>query len=266
MGRFGCELLLIAFTVFVCVGFLLTYIIAVQQGHVTPDFPYISDTGGKAPESCVFSFVCGVGTICVLAIVYVRYKHVHHHYTEQRVAKEIRYLNYTCLVLGMASAFGFLLVGCFQNDAVAAVHFLGASLVFGCGTAYGWLQTLLSIRLYHTRLARHAGWVILSIRVALCVLCTLFFTAAIVTGVLANKYHNIFENAGGSFKWSHNDGGFPLHVTSTSCEWAAAISFILFFLTLHPDFKQLRVDIAVRLRGHHGDTPTVINEYTPLTI
>ena len=34
--------------------------IAVAEQHVSPGFPYISDTGGKPPESCVFTFICCV--------------------------------------------------------------------------------------------------------------------------------------------------------------------------------------------------------------
>lgn len=33
------------------------YIISVNDDHVKPFLPYISDTGGKVPESCIFSLL-----------------------------------------------------------------------------------------------------------------------------------------------------------------------------------------------------------------
>lgn len=34
--------------------FSISYIISVARGDVDPGFPYISDTGARKPESCVF--------------------------------------------------------------------------------------------------------------------------------------------------------------------------------------------------------------------
>ena len=41
----------------------LRYIIAVHYGHLTPFFPYISNTGGKPPESCIFTLICSISSI-----------------------------------------------------------------------------------------------------------------------------------------------------------------------------------------------------------
>lgn len=59
--------------------------------------------------------------------------------------------------------------------------------------------------------------------------------------------------------------GFALHIVSTACEWGIGGSFLLYFLTFHPDFKQIRVDVNVRLRNQHFFA-TNINEKTPLTL
>ena len=59
--------------------------------------------------------------------------------------------------------------------------------------------------------------------------------------------------------------GFALHVISTASECAVAGSFLLYFLTFHPDFTQIRVEVNVRLRKQHF-YGTHINEKTPLTL
>ena len=49
-----------------CVLLLVTvcrYIISVNDDHVVPVLPYISDTGGKAPESCIFSLLLSIAAL-----------------------------------------------------------------------------------------------------------------------------------------------------------------------------------------------------------
>ncbi len=62
-----------------------------------------------------------------------------------------------------------------QNDVVPVVHFLGAFIVFGFGVLYNWTQTYMSYKIYHASLTRHAGSVVLLIRLLLCFLTSIFF-------------------------------------------------------------------------------------------
>ena len=39
------------------------YLISVAMHDVSPGLPYISDTGGKPPESCVFTFICCISGV-----------------------------------------------------------------------------------------------------------------------------------------------------------------------------------------------------------
>lgn len=39
------------------------YIAAVLQGHVEPNFPYISDAATYSPESCVFGQFINIGAV-----------------------------------------------------------------------------------------------------------------------------------------------------------------------------------------------------------
>jgi hypothetical protein len=269
MGRFGVELLLIIFASLTVLGFLLTYCISVALNHVTPYWPYISDTGGKPPESCVFSFICNTAVLFQLLIVYLRYKSVHTFYATQvsTFCLPLKAFNFIGLIVGLASSFGFLLVANFQNDYVPAVHFLGAFVVFSAGLVYQWVHTYITYRVYRSGVARHVGvgWVVAQAIISL--LSLVFFVGATLFAGLAGsrRRHHIGH---GTFHWSTHDGGFAYHVLSSACEWAMSTTFLVYFLTFHPDFKRMKIDIVVRRRSsgsHHGYDSIVNSENTPLT-
>ena len=52
--------------------YFYSYIVSVNDNHVTPGFPYISDTGGKPPESCIFALVCSISGIIGNHYIYIR--------------------------------------------------------------------------------------------------------------------------------------------------------------------------------------------------
>jgi hypothetical protein len=54
----------------------LTYTIAVSLGHAEAGWPYISDTGTKPPESCIFGqlFTIGVALLCLT--FYIRFQQI----------------------------------------------------------------------------------------------------------------------------------------------------------------------------------------------
>ncbi|KAL5502284.1 hypothetical protein EMCRGX_G009030 [Ephydatia muelleri] len=74
MGFLGVEFMLVIFAVIMALGFLTTYIVAVQNNHVTPYLPYISDTGRNPPESCIFTIICSVSSFFLCLIVYVSFR------------------------------------------------------------------------------------------------------------------------------------------------------------------------------------------------
>ena len=60
---------------------------------------------------------------------------------------------------------------------------------------------------------------------------------------------------------------YILHIIGASSEWLIAITMILFFLTFHPDFMRINVELQVKIRGHHSDVEgPMINEHTPLPL
>ena len=113
------------------------YIISVNDDHVVSVLPYISDTGGKAPESCIFSLLlsiaallgeltnsaapqpahginipllllCLVGSIATLKFLLY---HQQHRYDFSPLYSWLNGLLYVC---GLLAALGLLIVGCFQ--------------------------------------------------------------------------------------------------------------------------------------------------------
>ncbi|CAI8056679.1 DNA damage-regulated autophagy modulator protein 2, partial [Geodia barretti] len=203
-----------------------------------------------------------------LLIVYLRYKSVHTFYATQ--------VSTFCLPL---TAFNFIglssdwhlhsvsACGNFQMTMFPAVHFLGAFVVFSAGMLYQWVHTYITYRVYRSGVAGHVGvgWVVAQAIISL--LSLVFFVGATLFAGLAGsrRRHHIGH---GTFHWSTHDGGFAYHVLSSACEWAMSTTFLVYFLTFHPDFKRMKIDIVVRRRSsgsHHGYDSIVNSENTPLT-
>jgi hypothetical protein len=269
MGRFGVELLLVTFAVVTILGFIVTYCVSVALGHVTPALPYISDTGGKPPESCIFSLICNVAILFELMIVYIRFKHIHVFYASHvpTICLPFKITNIIGLIIGLLSAFGFLLVANFQDDNVPLVHYIGAFVVFTSGLLYQWVQTYISIRVYRRGLADHLGVVWVIAQVIVSIFSLFFFLVAAIFASLASQRHQLDANNGdGTFVWTRRDGGFVFHDVSTACEWATSATLLIFFLTFHPDFKRVKLEINIRQRSEVAMYSTIVNETTPLTL
>ena len=54
------------------VTFVVTYMISVSLGHTELDWPYISDTATRPPESCIFSQLVNVGSLLLAISFYIR--------------------------------------------------------------------------------------------------------------------------------------------------------------------------------------------------
>ncbi|XP_043794458.1 DNA damage-regulated autophagy modulator protein 1-like isoform X3 [Apis laboriosa] len=161
--------------------FILTYIIAVMLGHVEAGFPYISDTATYAPESCIFSQFINMFAMLMSFVVYIRYSQVKECSSTFRLQTSLPKWNHWALIFGLLSTFGLSVVANFQETSVLVVHFIGALLCFGGGTAYFWTQAVCTFYLHplgcSLRLAH--------IRTALSTFCTVCFVVTLITGVLA---------------------------------------------------------------------------------
>lgn len=227
------ELLPVSVFVLLPATFILTYLISILLGHVEVDFPYISDTGTYAPESCIFSQMLNMCAVLMAATVYVRYKQVEQHYRDylSQESPRVLWLNRIALWLGWLSSFGVSVVANFQETEVLYVHLCGAFLAVGVGTAYTWVNTIMSFRmqpLVNTL-------TIARLRLFLSVLATVaFFSTAITAPMSIHRFHGKDRT-----KWRPEDGGYHLHVASTASEWVLVFAVDLYLLTFIRELRQV---------------------------
>jgi len=214
--------------------FLTTYTIAVLEGHVPAEFPYISDTGTLPPESCIFGQLLNITAMLIAALIYIRYKQVQDHHINSPYdtgqGRAINRYNRACLIIGWVAALGISFVANFQETSVLIVHMIGAWLAFGGGTMYCWVHTRMSQKLSITppRLT--------SLRYLFSIIATLMFISTSSCGIAAAKIsgHHVPDT-----KWDPSEPGFHLHVASTASEWFIAGAILCYFATFIFDFKGL---------------------------
>jgi len=211
--------------------FFLTYAIAVALNHTELDWPYISDTGTRPPESCIFGQLVNIGALFAGITFYIRYKQVSEFCSSHQLSSRLRLINYLSLGVGWFAAVGLTLVANFQETEVLAVHLTGAFMAFGLGTLYLWSQVLASCLLYP--LAHGKSTII--VRLVLAAINSVSFIVMVVAGVQANKEWHGKDPT----KWNKDDGGWTMHVVSTASEWIMSFSFNIFVLTLIPEFRKL---------------------------
>lgn len=229
--------------------FVVTYIIAITRGDVTPDFPYISDTGTEPPESCIFSQLLNICAALCLCTIYVRYKLVE---VLGNVHEDIklRRLNKAGLILGIITSFGLSLVANFQETNVEIVHITGASLVFGVGVIYALIQTFLT---YHME-PDFNGKFICRARLTITIFSIVFMLITFGTATVARLQKKPGTDR---LHWKPSDPGFAAHVTSTVGEWLTALTFLAYFFTFVRDFMKLKIEVKPRLFVRHLDEEPV---------
>ncbi|XP_062583347.1 uncharacterized protein LOC134245103 [Saccostrea cucullata] len=219
--------------IYVPASFFITYGIAVGNGHVEPGFPYISDTGTKEPESCVFGQLLNIGAVFALVIFYIRYQQIATYQSDCPV-RRITKCNKAGLILGWMAAFGISLVGNFQETNVLVVHLIGAFLAFLIGTVYCCVQTYLSYKLPEmpgsSRNLRLARFII-------CVLTFIFMIVLLVAGRYAMNDNPNRSNKDIPIGLSPGDKGYSAHLTSTISEWIIAFLICLYVATFTPEFR-----------------------------
>ncbi|XP_078575205.1 modulator of macroautophagy TMEM150B-like [Branchiostoma floridae x Branchiostoma japonicum] len=120
---------------FVCLG------LTIGLGHKTGAV-FISNTGEYHPEQGIFTMTTNVGAVGIATMQILHYRYAAQYGGPTR-------LNKATLIVGLLSDLGLSIAGAFQMNKIPEVHILGAALTFLLGTAYGWLQTLLSYKLRH---------------------------------------------------------------------------------------------------------------------
>ncbi|XP_060069053.1 DNA damage-regulated autophagy modulator protein 2-like [Ylistrum balloti] len=218
--------------IYVPVSFIITYTIAVSNGHVEAGFPYISDTGTLPPESCIFGQLLNFGALIAAWNVYIRYKQIKATY-ESFDRPGILRANTISFVLGLLTATGVSIVGNFQETNVIVVHIIGAFMAFGIGGLYCFVQTGMSFKMPELP---GATPFIKKIRVLLCVLDIIFFiltfSGSESTGIGNHIYH---------MKWKPTEKGYAEHLVATISEWLMAIFIVMYFVTFYKEFNKFRL-------------------------
>lgn len=202
--------------------FIVSYIIALFRGDVDVIFPYISDTGAKPPESCIFGLMTFISACAGISTIYARYKFVEKLSADTGMVSP--HLNKTALVLGLLSCLGMCIVATFQETLVTAVHDVGAILFFVSGVLYIILQSIISFRAYPFG----SSICVCRVRVGIAILAVLAFFPTLICAFYVKQT---------TLHRDKEDEDYPFHVASAVCEWIVAFSFICFFLTYIDDFK-----------------------------
>lgn len=202
--------------------FIVSYIIALFRGDVDVIFPYISDTGAKPPESCIFGLMTFISACAGISTIYARYKFVEKLSADTGMVSP--HLNKTALALGLLSCLGMCIVATFQETLVTAVHDVGAILFFVSGVLYIILQSVISFRAYPFG----SSICVCRVRVGIAILAVLAFFPTLICAFYVKQT---------TLHRDKEDEDYPFHVASAVCEWIVAFSFICFFLTYIDDFK-----------------------------
>ncbi|XP_039290347.1 DNA damage-regulated autophagy modulator protein 2 [Nilaparvata lugens] len=228
-------------------SFLTTYLIAVEQDHVYPLFPAISDTGALPPESCVFSLLVNILALLLTFAVWLRGKQLRHAPVNIGPSKLV---NTGSSFLGYLACFGLYLVANCQETNTLVFHFVGALTAFWSSFFYCLTQTIFSYWLINEMNSA-------AIFIARAILCFAQLFLNVFTFCTLFVAVSLFKGNGGivrSLKWSPADPGWAWHVAGTISEWLLAGSVGLFVLTYSSDFKRLTLHPPkVKLIGYKYD-------------
>ncbi|XP_075810349.1 DNA damage-regulated autophagy modulator protein 1 [Microtus pennsylvanicus] len=213
-------------------AFIISYVVAVLLGHVSPFLPYISDTGTTPPESGIFGFMINFSAFLGAATMYMRYKIVEKQNETCSFGTPV--FNLVSLVLGFVGCVGMGLVANFQELAMPAVHDAGALLAFVCGVVYTFLQSVISYKScpqWNSHTTCHVRMVISTIS---CV--------AVIPMIACASLISITK-----LEWNPKEKDYAFHVVSAICEWIVAFGFIFYFLTFIQDFQSVTLRISTEI-------------------
>uniref|UniRef100_A0ABM5GEN3 DNA damage-regulated autophagy modulator protein 1-like n=1 Tax=Pogona vitticeps TaxID=103695 RepID=A0ABM5GEN3_9SAUR len=213
-------------------AFIISYVIAVLDGHVEPFFPYISDTGANPPESIIFGIMIAISAVLGAITMIIRYLIL------RRQNEIIHFisssLNLLALCFGILGCIGIWIVARFPELTYPAVHDGGALVAFVSGTMYIVLQTAISYKLYKqcpqwcTPRMWHARLVL-----------SIMTIMALVPMITCDSLISITK-----IDWNPGEKEYVYHLVSAVCEWTVAFGFEMFFLTFVSDFQRASEDVT----------------------
>ena len=208
-------------------GIVVCYCMAVGNGHVEAAFPYISDTGTFAPESCVFTLVMNLAGVVAIAIFTLRYLHVVQY--NRGCSDGIQRINTAALLSGYVSAFGIMVIGAFQVTNQLTVHFIGALMAFIGGTVYMFLIASLGFRRdvkFGVNERPYAkARMIMAVVSALSIIIMIATTQVSLSFILWNSYN--------------------IHLVSTVSEWVMVLDLLAFLMTFSQELNIIQLQVVL---------------------
>lgn len=226
--------------------FIVSYFIAYGHGHIVPIWPYISDTGTTPPESCYFGQLLNISAALAIVFGVLRYWMMQS-YMEQQMIQRRRHevVNQASLIMMTLAGFGMSMVANFQELNVDQLHYTGAAMTFGLGGLYILAETYNS----YTLRPVFASAAMPVLRVFLGVVSLSVITMTVVAAFLASSAWDANPPPDGNqLKWSKDDPGYYWHVVATGCEWTSGFCFLMFFVTMIPEFRCFSLGVDVQLR------------------
>ncbi|XP_028934775.1 DNA damage-regulated autophagy modulator protein 1 isoform X1 [Ornithorhynchus anatinus] len=218
-------------------AFIISYVIAVLEGHVNPFLPYISDTGTTPPESGIFGFMINISAFLgkqSAATMYTRFKIVKKQSETSHFISPV--FNIVSFGLGLVGCIGMCIVANFQELAVPVVHDGGALLAFVCGVIYTLLQSIISYK----SCPRWNSVTMSRIRMVISAVSC----AAVVPMIAFASLISITK-----LEWNPDEKDYKNHLGSAICEWTVAFGFIFYFLTFIPDFQDVTVKATLEIQN-----------------
>ncbi|KAK6618910.1 hypothetical protein RUM44_003291 [Polyplax serrata] len=217
---------------------VVTFTLAVTSEHVYPVMPFMSYTGDRPVESCIFSFGLNSIAATYIIICYLRYQQIIKICEEDSPShpNSILRMNRKSLWWGISSAAGLSVTGSFQELHVASVHRLGALICTYCGFIYFWYQTVLSDLMIGKLNSRKMSY----LRTSLSLASTMIHVVApILVTILDTVYPRHHEE---TLLWSINEAGWHLHVCCSFLEWTIFFINVTYLASFYKEFKLIKIN------------------------
>ncbi|XP_018564122.1 DNA damage-regulated autophagy modulator protein 2-like [Anoplophora glabripennis] len=118
----------------------VTSYLTISQGHVSGSAPYISDTGTLPPESCIFGQALNLLWVMISYAMYIKFRQISYLLNTYNM-EQYATMNKSTFIIGLLAAFGSSIVANFQETNMFFIHWVGAVMVFGCGSVYQCMQS-----------------------------------------------------------------------------------------------------------------------------
>jgi len=223
-----------------CSGYAGLLYISYANCHLRVfNFPKISHLGAKQPELQFFAFLCICQAICFGLMVHYSYQ------VWKLMLKNSKLARFT-QITGMISTAGLVLIGCFQVDEAADIHFSGAVMCFILGGVYYILTTVITRYLrekdaYFNQIYRYrcifTGFIIL-------LMIIMIFTMSVKQYIFNYDPHTETTELFGECKINityikMSDHYYAWELYSSLTEWVSCIIYMLYLYSYRHELKMI---------------------------